>query len=174
MDKCNLGFKKYIGTMVVAARPMNEIDAEYAGYAREKKGHHEWMEGYHVRYTNPDGGFYDSWHPKYMFEKAYREAKDMNFGETIESLRLGFAVRRKGWNGKGLFVVKQIPAHITGEIIPNMQSLPQSAKNILMSRENPHIDYTNQMLIVHPDGRADSWVPSSSDIFAEDWEIVNE
>lgn len=75
---------------------------------------------------------------------------------------------------KGLFIVKQVPSHITGDIIPKMQSLPQSAKDILMKRENPHIDYTNQMLIIHPDGRADSWVPSSSDIFAEDWEIVVE
>lgn len=45
---------------------------------------------------------------------------------------------------------------------------------ILMSRENPHIDYTNQMLIINTDGRADSWVPSSSDVFAEDWEVVDE
>lgn len=96
----------------------------------------------------------------------------MDFGHAIEALKEGFAIRRSGWNGKGLFVVKQVPAHITGDIIPNMQSLPQSAKNILMSRENPHIDYTNQMLIINPDGRADSWVPSSSDIFAEDWEIL--
>lgn len=65
-----------------------------------------------------------------------------------------------------------IQALADGEIIPNMQSLPQSAKDILMSRENPHIDYTNQMLIINPDGRADSWVPSSSDIFAEDWEVI--
>ena len=54
-------------------------------------------------------------------------------------------------------------------IIPKMQSLPQIAKDILMKRENPHIDYTNQMLIINPDGRADSWVPSSSDVFAEGW-----
>lgn len=46
--------------------------------------------------------------------------------------------------------------------------LPQSAKNILMSRDGAHIDYTNQMLIINLDGRADSWVPSSSDVFAED------
>ena len=96
----------------------------------------------------------------------------MNFGKAIEALKAGSAIRRSGWNGKGLFVVKQVPSHITGDIIPKMQSLPQSAKNILMSRENPHIDYTNQMLIINPDGRADSWVPSSSDVFAEDWEIV--
>ena len=94
------------------------------------------------------------------------------FGVAIILLNSGFCVRRAGWNGKGLFVCKQVPAHITSDIIPNMQSLPQSAKDILMSRENPHIDYTNQMLIIHPDGRADSWVPSSSDIFAVDWEVV--
>ena len=43
-----------------------------------------------------------------------------------------------------------------------------------MNRENPHIDHTNQMLIIHPDGRADSWVPSSSDVFVEDWKIIDE
>lgn len=100
--------------------------------------------------------------------------KLFDFGTAIKFLEAGGAIRRSGWNGKGLFVVKQFPSHITGDIIPKMQSLPQIAKDILMKRENPHIDYTNQMLIVNPDGRADSWVPSSSDIFANDWEIVLE
>jgi len=98
----------------------------------------------------------------------------MDFGKAIVALKQGKAIQRSGWNGKGLFVVKQIPASINADIIPKMQSLPQSAKDILMSRENPHIDYTNQMLIVNPDGRADSWVPSSSDVFAEDWRVIGE
>lgn len=97
-----------------------------------------------------------------------------HFGTAIKFLKAGGAVRRAGWNGKGLFVVKQVPAHISADIIPNMQSLPQSAKDIIMARAEPHIAYTNQMLIIHPDGRADSWVPSSSDVFAEDWELVTE
>ena len=96
------------------------------------------------------------------------------FGTAILFLKAGMAVRRAEWNGKGLFVIKQVPAHIAADIIPKMQSLPQIAKDILMARENPHIDYTNQMLIINPDGRADSWVPSSSDVFAEDWELVTE
>lgn len=96
------------------------------------------------------------------------------FGNVIQFLKEGKACCRSGWNGKGLFIVKQVPSHIEKDIIPKMQSLPQSAKDILMKRENPHIDYTNQMLIIHPDGRADSWVPSSSDIFAEDWEVLVE
>ena len=94
------------------------------------------------------------------------------FGNVIQFLKDGKACRRIGQNGNGMFIVKQVPSHITSEIIPNMQSLPQSAKDILMKRDNPHIDYTNQMLIINPDGRADSWVPSSSDIFAEDWEVL--
>lgn len=98
--------------------------------------------------------------------------KLFDFGTAIKFLEAGGAIRRSGWNGKGLFVVKQVPSHITDDIIPKMQSLPQIAKDILMKRENPHIDYTNQMLIINQDGRADSWVPSSSDIFANDWEIV--
>lgn len=98
----------------------------------------------------------------------------MDFGKAIIALKQGKAIQRSGWNGKGLFVVKQIPASINADIIPKMQSLPQSAKDIIMLRENPHIDYTNQMLIVNPDGRADSWVPSSSDVFAEDWCIIGE
>ena len=107
-------------------------------------------------------------------ERTETSLNTFSFGTALSLLKAGAAVRRKGWSGKGLFVVKQIPAHITKDIIPNMQSLPQSAKDILMSRDNPHINYTNQMLIINPDGRADSWVPSSSDVFAKDWQLVTE
>ncbi len=100
------------------------------------------------------------------------EPNNYDFGTAIKFLKAGGAIRRAGWNGKGMFVVKQIPAHITADIIPGMQSLPQIAKDILMKRDNARIDYTNQMLIINKDGRADSWVPSSSDVFAEDWELV--
>lgn len=96
----------------------------------------------------------------------------MSFGVAIQALKFGLAVRRTGWNGKGLFVVKQIPAHITEEIIPKMQSLPQSAKDLVMKGKK-FIDYTSQCLIINENtGKADSWVPSISDVFAEDWEIV--
>lgn len=40
-------------------------------------------------------------------------------------------------------------------------------------KEKGFIDYTSQCLIYNENtGRADSWVPSISDVFAEDWEIV--
>ena len=161
--------KKFIGTKVIMAEPMTIVEAQKV-LNREIKPATKENDGYLVEYT--DG--YKSWSPKSVFETAYHEVGVMNFGEAIEALKSGQAIRRSGWNNIGLFVVKQIPAHITSDIIPKMQSLPQSAKDILMKRDNPHIDYTNQMLIVNPNGRADSWIPSVSDVFAEDWEVVTE
>lgn len=96
----------------------------------------------------------------------------MSFGIAIEALKFGLAIRRKGWNGKGLFVVKQVPAHIGSDVIPKMQSLPQSAKDLILKGKG-FVDYTSQCLIYNENtGRADSWVPSVSDMFSEDWEIV--
>ena len=235
--------RKYVGTKMAQAELMNELVAVEKGYARENEDNHEWREGYHVQYTNPDGSIYNSWSPKSVFEKAYQVAEtpfdrmnieygevferymkglqfinSMNFdklsylaktllsaqsksqreycyllldriaqisnkrvslagydfGTAIKFLKAGGAIRRAGWNGKGMFVIKQVPANIKADVIPNMQSLPQIAKDILMARSDAHIDYTNQMLIINPDGRADSWIPSSSDVFAEDWELVTE
>lgn len=96
----------------------------------------------------------------------------MSFGIAIQALKFGLAIRRTGWNGKGLMVFKQVPAHIESDIIPKMQSLPQSAKDLILKGKG-FIDYTSQCLIYNENtGRADSWVPSISDVFAEDWEIV--
>ena len=96
----------------------------------------------------------------------------ISFGSAIALLKSGFALRRSGWNGKNLFVIKQVPAHIESDVIPNMQSLPQSAKDLILGGKG-YINYTSQCLIYNENtGRADSWVPSISDIFAEDWEIV--
>lgn len=162
----------YIGTKVIKAEPMTMKEAQKVLGRKIATLKPVTVEenGYLVEYK----GGYKSWSPKDVFEEAYHDVGSLNFGGAIVLLKAGLAVRRRGWNGKGMFIVKQVPSHITGDIIPKMQSLPQSVKDILMNRKNPHIDYTNQMLIINPDGRADSWVPSSSDVFAEDWEVVNE
>lgn len=96
---------------------------------------------------------------------------ELNFGQAIEALKQGKLVTRNGWNGKGMFITKQVPSNISLDIIPKMQSLPQSAKDALLER-NQSISYQNQMLIIDSNGIANSWVPSSSDCFAEDWIII--
>lgn len=99
-------------------------------------------------------------------------AGNFDFGTALKFLKAGAAVRRACWDKDELFIVKQVPCHIVKDIINRMQSLPQIAKDILLSKDNPHIDYTNQLLIVDKNGSADSWSPSVSDVFANDWKIV--
>lgn len=76
--------KQYKGTKTVKAEPMNEFVAVEKGFARANKDGHEWREGYHVQYINPDGSTYDSWSPKEVFEKSYQIAEDFKDRLNIE------------------------------------------------------------------------------------------
>lgn len=97
--------------------------------------------------------------------------ENLNYGQAIEALKEGKLLARKGWNGKDMFVFKQIPTEIGLDIIPKMQSVPQAAKDIMIKTKTT-LKYTNQLVIVQTDGRVDSWVASASDTFAEDWFIL--
>lgn len=98
----------------------------------------------------------------------------MSFGMAIQALKFGLAIRRSGWNDKNLMVFKQVPAHIEGDVIPKMQSLPQSAKDLIGNGKSC-IDYKDQCLLYNREtGEATSWWPSTTDLFAEDWRIVFE
>lgn len=163
--------KTYIGTKTVKAEPCTLGDfINLTGrnpYANNDDMHSRNEEGYLVEY--PDG--YKSWSPKTVFEATYKESNLIDFGKAIDSLKQGLAIRRKGWNGKNIYVVKQVPQSIPSDVIPKMNSLPKSAKDKILAGVG-HIDYTSQCLIINETtGRADSWVPSISDVFADDWEI---
>lgn len=102
------------------------------------------------------------------------QLRDLTFEQILPLIKECFAVRRNGWNGKGLMVFKQVPTHIGSDIIAKMQSLPDEAKRLILD-SGDHIDYVSQCLIFNPEtGEANSWVPSISDVFAHDWELVKE
>ena len=99
--------------------------------------------------------------------------KTFDFGVAIRLLKESRCIARQGWNKSGLFVCRQVPARIGENVIPTMQSLPEKAKAIIM-RGPRFISYENQCLLYDTAlGVANSWVPSISDMFAEDWmEVV--
>ena len=94
----------------------------------------------------------------------------MNFGVIIEALRNNKCATRLSWKD-GIFVFKQVPSIISNEIIPKMQSVPDSAKCLLLSYDQDSIHYNNQIVIVN-NRNIDSWNPTPDDLFAEDWVIV--
>lgn len=93
------------------------------------------------------------------------------FGAAIELLREGKPVARKAWNGEK-FIVKQVPCSLGMEIIPSIVSLPEQAKKYVLSYGK--ITYRNQLLKYDmTTGEADSWGPTTEDIFADDWFELN-
>lgn len=95
-----------------------------------------------------------------------------DFSSAVQWLKAQKCIRRTSWP-EGTFVVKQVPADIPSEIIPKMTSLPDSVKNLLLSRSaDATIHYRHQMLQIDRNGIANAWHPNAEDVFAEDWQVV--
>ena len=97
---------------------------------------------------------------------------NQDIGEAIEAAKNGLRIAREGWNGSGMFVFMQVPATISIDIIPKMQSLPQTVKDEFV-RRGCDINYCNQLALVKPDNTINGWAPSTADALAQDWQILD-
>lgn len=93
------------------------------------------------------------------------------FDLMLPYLENGSMITRHSWND-GSCIFKQIPAEIDLDIIPKMQSVPDSVKDMLMSKKIT-LKYKNQLARLEEDGTVNSWSPSVADIFADDWFIID-
>lgn len=166
---------RHIGTKMINAKPMTRQEyIDFRGWQLpdDEDGSDE---GYLVEYIDGGGGAntdaydgYVSWSPKEVFDKAYRPAGGMTFGQAIEALKAGHRVARRGWNGKGMWLVlvPGTPSAQLREGTPYHSALGQPACEIL-----PHID----MWTVNAEGRRamlPGWLASQTDMLAEDWDLV--
>lgn len=106
---------------------------------------------------------------------AYKHPyQNMSFGEALQALEAGKCVRRESWVGDK-FVVKQINSDIPAEVVPKMQSLPDSAKEIINKTHREDIHYRNQCLMIVQDTEtsvATNYVPDWNDMFSKDWMVL--
>lgn len=140
--------EKYLGVKIIEAEPMTMTKAAEELQRPFESGSEE---GYFVKYQ--DG--YESWSPREVFEEAYRKIDNLTFGLAIEALKKGYKVARKGWNGKGMFLIlvttppteaMDITGHIYG-FLPYIQM--KTANNKLVP-----------------------WLASQTDMLSEDWMVV--
>lgn len=83
----------------------------------------------------------------------------MKFSEALELLKQGKKLARKGWNGKGMFVYL-----VAGGDYPvQMDSVKQYAD------KNNCLHYEPYFAIRNIRETINTWVPSVSDLLAEDW-----
>ena len=80
----------------------------------------------------------------------------MNFGLALEELKKGNKVRRKGWNGKGIFIELQRPTETSKMTHPYVF--------IDTTGLQTNNKYAPRDLV--------PWLASQTDMLAEDWEIV--
>lgn len=151
--------KQYIGTKMVMAAPALRMDDGKGNVRVELLSNKPMPQpgdaldmGYKVIY--PDG--YESWSPQDVFEEAYRPTNGMNFGLAIEALKMGIAVARKGWNGKGIYLELQEPDENSKMTLPYIYIVTNG-----LITDNPHA----------PKGRV-PWLASQTDMLADDWYIV--
>lgn len=96
----------------------------------------------------------------------------MIFEEALKAVRSKEAIAfRNSWEGHK-FIFCQIPATISTNIIPNMQSLPDIVKNEILKKDYAIISYINQ-ICAFKDGNITYYIPSGEDIFALDWKIIS-
>lgn len=158
--------KQYIGTKIIEAEPAYRVTTSNQNkciaslYDPIPVGSDIEL-GYKVRYE--DG--YVSWSPKEAFEKAYRPTNGMTFGLAIEAAKKGKKITRRGWNGKGMWVIYRtgypdgIPCN---KNTADAVGIPEGT----LFKVRPYL----QMKCV--DDSFQMWLASQSDILAEDWEIV--
>lgn len=147
--------KKYIGTKMIEAKPMNRGDYnKYRGWTIPEDENPA-DEGYFVKYS--DG--YESWSPKKQFEEAYRDCKSMTFGIALELLKKGCKVARKGWNGKEQYI--QLATSISYK----------SADDEIVNCEHDAIG-NKAIAFVGTSGVQIGWLASQADMLAEDWIVV--
>ena len=80
----------------------------------------------------------------------------MNFGQAIEAMKKGMKCRRKGWNGKGIFICIQFPDEHSRMTSPYIY-----IDTYGLQTDNPHA----------PKSRV-PWLASQTDMLAEDWEAI--
>jgi hypothetical protein len=165
--------KRYIGVKEINATPMSRAAYNlFRGWELPKDENGE-DEGYLVEYI--DGGQantatykgYVSWSPKDVFERAYKPTEGMTFGLALEALKKGQKVARRGWNGKGMWLVL-VPG--TPVVHPKPDT-PYGKAGVTECEILPHID----MWTTNAHGRRamlPGWLASQTDMLYDDWEIV--
>ena len=91
----------------------------------------------------------------------------MTFGEAIEAVKNGKRISRKGWNGKGMFVVYQ-------KGYPDGIPCNKNTAEAFHMNEGELFKCRPYLQMRCADGTHQMWVASQSDILEDDWFVVND
>ena len=98
---------------------------------------------------------------KYEF-RCSDENLSYSFGEALSLCKKGFKIARKNWNGKGMFVY-YVPEN----------SYP-AVTDVAKKTFGDMIPYRAYLALKTVDNKVATWLPSISDVLADDWFLVGD
>lgn len=87
------------------------------------------------------------------------------FGDALDILLVGGKVTREGWNGKGMYIVKQ-------DGYPDGVPINKNTSKATGIPEGTVIKFRPYLMMFTAQGDFVPWVASQTDILAEDWKEV--
>ena len=100
-------------------------------------------------------------------EKILHEGEEGTFGKAVESLKCGFKVARKGWNGKGMFLWLKPGTMVKSEWCHDPELKAIAGKN------GGEIEVLGTICMKTADDKILSgWLASQTDVLSEDWVLV--
>lgn len=121
-----------------------------------------------------------------MFQATYQSlSANVKFGTAIEAVKIGKRIARQGWNEKNMFVFLRPADELTPDfIVDKVKSLPQSVKDAVKEKFHGETHYASgdeikvnfgaYLCLYAADGSiANGWLPSQTDVLAEDWVILD-
>ena len=158
----------FIGTKTVRARPMSRQTYNDLRGWQVPDDENSPDEGYLVEYegsesNHPDFKGYISWSPKKVFEGTYKKNGSLSFGHAVELLKQGKRVARKGWNGKGMYLLL-----VRGETVR------YSINQVYGDGYTDSVGFSvlDAIYMKTADDKLVAWLASQTDILSEDWQIV--
>lgn len=100
-------------------------------------------------------------------ESVLHENEEGNFGQAIETLKLGYCVARKGWNGKGMFLWLKPCTYIQSSWCKD-----EKLKAIVDANGGEMLAYGTICMKTADNAIVTGWTASQVDMLSNDWILV--
>ena len=167
----------YVSHKVVSAKPMSRQEYnDFRGWTVPSDEDSQ-DKGYLVEYldggkpNHPEFVGYISWSPESVFEQGHRVSGVLTFGDAIESLKAGHKVARASWNSCGVY--GKWLSLTPGQFV-NAAKLWSPHNHQFALENGGQVEVESYITVKTTQGKIVPWLPSQSDVLANNWIICND
>lgn len=103
----------------------------------------------------------EGYHQKVLLSQANQEEQtEFSFGRAVELLKQGQRVARKGWNGKGMFL-----------LLVNGKCVTEPINDCCGNPQQVGLPVLDAIYMKTADNKLVPWLASQTDVLSEDWVI---